>query len=112
MSAQMLEPPENTRKELKENPAVYLRVAVKVLPSGAQFEGVVKKSMLIAKAEVLGEVNRIDMYKLQSACVTDSTLKLYCYCKNYAKLSKQKKRKKSQNKPKAPHLTTEASQSK
>jgi hypothetical protein len=83
-SAQLLDPPESSLVELKENPAVYIRVAIVVSPSGAQLEGIVKTPLLYtAEAKVLGEVNRINMYNDQSECVTDSTLKLYCFCKDY-----------------------------
>jgi flagellar biosynthesis GTPase FlhF len=85
-SAQILDPPDNeqSREELKANPAVYLRVAVVVSPSGAELEGIVKRSLYTVKSEVLGEVNRINEYDQQSECVKDSKLRLYCYCKTYA----------------------------
>lgn len=99
ISAQLLDPPVQSREELRVNPAVYLRVAVVVSPSGAQLEGIVKRSLCTTEAEVLGEVNRINMYKLQSGCVTDSKLKLFCYCKSYAKkIEKEKERKEKTNK--------------
>jgi hypothetical protein len=83
-SAQLLDPPHSSLEEMKENPAVYIRVAIVVSPSGAQLEGIVKTPMLnTADAKVLGEVNRINVYGDQSECVTDSTLKLYCFCKDY-----------------------------
>jgi hypothetical protein len=84
ISAQLLDPPDQNREEMKVNPAVYLRVAIVVSPSGAQLEGIVKIPLLTIEGEVLGEVNRINVYKLQSECVTDSKLKMYCLCKNYA----------------------------
>jgi hypothetical protein len=84
ISAQLLDPPDQNREEMKVNPAVYLRVAIVVSPSGAQLEGIVKIPLLTIEAEVLGEVNRINVYKLQSECVKDSKLKMYCLCKNYA----------------------------
>jgi hypothetical protein len=83
-SAQLLDPPQSSLEEMKENPVVYIRVAIVVSPSGAQLEGIVKTPFLnTADAKVLGEVNRINVYGDQSACVTDSTLKLYCFCKDY-----------------------------
>jgi len=84
ISAQLLDPPDQNREEMKVNPAVYLRVAFVVSPSGAHLEGIVKIPLLTIEGEVLGEVNRINVYKLQSECVTDSKLKMYCLCKNYA----------------------------
>jgi hypothetical protein len=84
-SAQLLDPPHSSLVEMKENPAVYIRVAIVVSPSGAQLEGIVKTPLLNnAEAKVLGEVNRINKYGNQSACVKDSKLlKLYCLCKDY-----------------------------
>jgi hypothetical protein len=84
ISAQLLDPPDQNREEMKVNPAVYLRVAIVVSPSGAQLEGIVKIPLLTIEGEVMGEVNRINVYKLQSECVKDSKLKMYCLCKNYA----------------------------
>ena len=84
-SAQLLDAPHSSLEEMKNNPAVHIRVAVVVSPSGAQLEGIVKTPLLnTVEAKVLGEVNRINKYGDQSACVTDSkVLKLYCLCKDY-----------------------------
>jgi hypothetical protein len=85
-SAQLLDPPHSSLEEMKSNPAVHIRVAVVVSPSGAQLEGIVKTPFLnnTAEAKVLGEVNRINKYGDQSACVKDDKLlKLYCLCKDY-----------------------------
>jgi hypothetical protein len=83
-SAQLLDPPHSSLEEMKNNPAVHIRVAVVVWPSGAQLEGIVKTPLLnTAEAKVLGEVNRINKYGDQSECVKDSkVLKLYCFCKD------------------------------
>jgi hypothetical protein len=98
ISAQLLDPPDQNRHEMNVNPAVYLRVAIVVSPSGAQLEGIVKIPMLTFEADVLGKVNRINLYKLQSECVKDSRLKMYCLCKNYLAKKFKKERIKAAKK--------------
>jgi len=80
LSAHILVPPANLREGNKGHREDYLRVAVEVNPSGAQLEAVVRKRFG-RKPEVLGDVNRINEYGKQSACINDIKLEMYCLCK-------------------------------
>jgi Protein of unknown function (DUF229) len=59
--------------------AVHFRVTVRVRPSGGLLEGTLRQDAWSAP-DVVGDVNRINRYGNQSACVAHKLLKLYCFC--------------------------------
>ncbi|KAK9884739.1 hypothetical protein WA026_007584 [Henosepilachna vigintioctopunctata] len=65
-----------TKEAMKD----YL-INFQTLPGNGLFEATVrqdgKKSI-----QVVGSISRLNFYGQQSACITDTHLKLYCYCKN------------------------------
>jgi hypothetical protein len=56
------------------------RVTIEAFPSGALLEGTVQRDIRKGTTEVVGEVNRINKYGNQSACVKSPKMRLYCYC--------------------------------
>jgi hypothetical protein len=60
---------------------VKLRVTVKAAPSGALFEAVTERNAWDKEFRVVGDVNRINRYGNESACIHDRLLNLYCFCK-------------------------------
>ena len=59
---------------------VLYRVMVQVSPSDALFEGTLEIDAWSDRGNVVGDVNRINQYGNQSDCISDRTLKLYCFC--------------------------------
>ncbi|PSN52771.1 hypothetical protein C0J52_07460 [Blattella germanica] len=55
-------------------------VLIETAPGNALFEATVRLNIYKHIFQVLGIISRINMYWSQSKCVSDSTLKLYCYC--------------------------------
>lgn len=55
-------------------------VALEVKPSHAHFESKIR-ILQNSTARILGDISRINSYKGQSDCVSDSRLKPYCFCK-------------------------------
>lgn len=60
---------------------VLTRVTVSVKPSGALLEGTLEQKALTG-THLVGNVNRLNKYGNQSACVSDPALSLICYCKH------------------------------
>jgi hypothetical protein len=78
-SAQLLLPPGSVTKP--SDFKVKLRVTVKAAPSGALFEAVTERNAWDKEFRVVGDVNRINRYGNESACIHDRLLNLYCFCK-------------------------------
>lgn len=55
-------------------------LTVQVSPSGGVFEGTVRYFESGGKYRVMGDVSRINVYGNQSACVSEPSLRKFCYC--------------------------------
>jgi hypothetical protein len=69
-----------------ENEHVYYQVKFWVVPSRGTFEATIKHYTKKSEFEISGQISRIDEYGKQSECVSDSTLKKYCYCNDFVDL--------------------------
>ncbi|XP_065336669.1 uncharacterized protein LOC135937446, partial [Cloeon dipterum] len=64
-----------------DNSSKILRIMISVKPSNAILEGTLEINS--NKARLLGDVNRLDEYGIQSRCINVASLKLFCFCKMY-----------------------------
>ncbi|KAI6236761.1 hypothetical protein M3Y95_00192500 [Aphelenchoides besseyi] len=56
-------------------------VMIEVSPSAAMLEGIAVHSFADDTIQIKGDVNRINRYANQSACIREATLRKYCFCK-------------------------------
>jgi hypothetical protein len=61
---------------------VYLNYAliIEVEPSGAVLEAIARHYFADDSIQIIGDVNRINRYGNQSACINDAIARKYCYC--------------------------------
>ncbi|GAB1606920.1 uncharacterized protein LOC115222996 [Argonauta hians] len=58
------------------------QITITTLPGKGQFEGSVRYFSVNKQFMLLGRISRVNRYGLQSDCINDYRLKLYCYCKH------------------------------
>ncbi|KAF4524380.1 hypothetical protein B566_EDAN007556 [Ephemera danica] len=82
ISSQLLIPYDYSYNTKPSDSETQVRVLVSAVPSGAMLEGLVVLKTGSSKIE--GEVNRINEYGKQSACIDDTyvTAQMYCFCKH------------------------------
>lgn len=67
-----------------KRPTEILRVMVEAKPSGGIFEAALSANKVQngqIEFQVLGEIDRVNKYGNQPNCITDRTMRLFCYCK-------------------------------
>jgi hypothetical protein len=79
-----------TKSEISEifdanskNKYVYYLVSFRTSPSDAHFEATVAYHFNTSEFKINGQISRCNSYGLQSECVTDNQLKLYCLCNDF-----------------------------
>ena len=74
---------ERVMEQTSDKPGIrLLRVNIKTTPGDAQFQARMTFNTRTQRAEVVGKVARINMYRGQADCMDIAELRNYCYCKN------------------------------
>ncbi|KAK0097830.1 hypothetical protein PV326_013414 [Microctonus aethiopoides] len=66
--------------EDKSIPWIEYTITIETIPGNAIFEASIRHNTTGGNA-LVGSISRLNAYGKQSACIDDSTMRLYCYCK-------------------------------
>lgn len=61
---------------------VHYQLIIQTVPGEGRFEATVKHDEFHDIAEIASDISRVNLYGDQSICVTDHSIKKFCYCKN------------------------------
>lgn len=69
----------------KVNSFVHYQLIIQTIPGQGRFEATIKHDEYHDVAKIASDISRVNLYGDQSNCITDHSIKKFCFCKNKIK---------------------------